>query len=541
MQPLSLQQLIDRARSAGQQLPAEEAGLLFAAAVRLGAEQGAPLRPARLLLLASGALALASRDEVDDRPGYLAPELSSAEPPRRTEGRVQVFAAGALGYELLCGRPPPELPAGPGPELHGPLADVVRVALSADRRERFGDLQQLLDATLVVQPRDGADPSGAAQLAQLYERAVGWEAAFSWPAAAARIDQLQAEVAQLSAHLSGRLEVQEQALARLPPVADLAGHVADLEHALLALRTQQQAAQQKLVETLQKAQAQRAAAEERARDEAETREAFAALHPPRPAWLLALLPALLGGVVAGAAVAAFFVFGPQLARPAAPAQVAAAPAPGEQLRRVLEPVAVAPPRPATVVEADAGIATGPAADQPAAAGSGDAGPAAAAPAPAAAPAAAAAPPAAPAPIAAPEPAAPPSGTPPAAAVATTPATPPGAAAPAAKGSGSAAPLSALRMARAVALSQVVRGDNALEKGRPVEAIEQFRIAIENDPDLAEAHRGLGMAYALRNLDLQARQEYERYLALAPGAEDAEDIRRAIAELSSRSKLGESAK
>lgn len=97
------------------------------------------------------------------------------------------------------------------------------------------------------------------------------------------------------------------------------------------------------------------------------------------------------------------------------------------------------------------------------------------------------------------------------------------------------------MARAVALSQVVRGDNALEKGRPVEAIEQFRIAIENDPDLAEAHRGLGMAYALRNLDLQARQEYERYLALAPGAEDAEDIRRAIAELSSRSKLGESAK
>ena len=78
MQPLSLQQLIDRARSAGQQLPAEEAGLLFAAAVRLGAEQGAPLRPARLLLLASGALALASRDEVDDRPGYLAPELSSA-------------------------------------------------------------------------------------------------------------------------------------------------------------------------------------------------------------------------------------------------------------------------------------------------------------------------------------------------------------------------------------------------------------------------------------------------------------------------------
>ena len=97
------------------------------------------------------------------------------------------------------------------------------------------------------------------------------------------------------------------------------------------------------------------------------------------------------------------------------------------------------------------------------------------------------------------------------------------------------------MARAVARSQVVRGDNALEKGRADEAIEQFRIALANDPELAEAHRGLGMAYALRNQDREARQEYERYLALAPAAEDAEDIRRAIAELSSRSKLGERAK
>ena len=97
------------------------------------------------------------------------------------------------------------------------------------------------------------------------------------------------------------------------------------------------------------------------------------------------------------------------------------------------------------------------------------------------------------------------------------------------------------MARAVARSQVVRGDNALEKGRADEAIEQFRTAIENDPDFADAHRGLGMAYALRNLDVQARSEYERYLALAPAAEDADDIRRAIAELSSRSKLGDSPK
>jgi tetratricopeptide (TPR) repeat protein len=533
VQPLSLQQLIDRARAAGQQLPAEEAGLLFAAAVRLAAEQGAPLRPSRLLLLMSGAVALASRDEGEDRPGYLAPELAAADPPRRTEGRVQVFAAGALGYELLCGRPPPELPATPGAELHGPLGDVVRVALSADRRERFGDLQQLLDAIEVVQPGLGADPRAAALLSALCERAVRWEAVFSWPAVAGRIDQLAEEVSQLSAKLTGRLEVQEQALARLPPVADLAAHVADLEHALVALRSQQQAAQAKLLEALQKAQAQRTAAEERARDEAETREAFAALHPPKPAWLVALLPALLGGLVGAAAVAAFFVFGGERGRPAAPAQIAAAPAPApvpvEPPRKQAEPAApvapAAPPAPTAVASAaDAGIATGASADKAPVAAAADAGP----PAPAAA-----------APSAAPSPAPAAAAPVPPAAVVAAPAAAPGA--PAAKGSGSTAVVSPQRMARAVALSQVARGDTELEKGRADAAIEQFRTAIENDPDLPEAHRGLGMAYALRNLDQQAKHEYERYLALAPGAEDADDIRKAIAELSSRSKLGDSPK
>ena len=397
----------------------------------------------------------------------------------------------------------------------------------ADRRERFGDLQQLLDATLVVEPRLAQDARGVAQLAELYLRAVQWEAAFSWPAAASRIDQLAADLAQLSAHLSGRLEAQEQALARLPPVDELAAHVAELEHALVALRTQQQAAQARLLEALQKAQAQRTAAEERAQDEAETREAFLALHPPKPAWLLALGPALLGGLVAGAAVVAFFtffVFGPARSQPAAgAAQTVATPAESEAARKVSvtesATVAVPPSAPPMVP---------PAAPFPqvAVAGTGGAFPSAAPPLATAQGAGSAA---GPVPAAASGSAAagPPASGPP-------PGTPQ-------RSSGSAGPVSAARMARAVARSQVVRGDNALEKGRADEAIEQFRTAIENDPDFADAHRGLGMAYALRNLDVQARSEYERYLALAPAAEDADDIRRAIAELSSRSKLGDSPK
>ena len=298
---LSLQQIFDRACATQEWLPAAEAELIFTAAVRLAAEHGAPLRPARMLLTEAGVLTLAARDPGEDRAGYLAPELLAADPPRRTEGRVQVFAAGALGYELFTGRPPPEPPALPGSELSGPLADLVKVALSADRRERFGDLQQLLDAVEVVQPR--RPEVEQAGLAALFARAQRWEAWLSAPATAERLERMGGELGLLSA----RLATQEQAVGRLADQEHLGARVAALEAAVQAQKTKQDASLARLGEAVQKAQVARAAAEQRARDDAETREALARLHPPPSAFFKALLPALLGGALAAVATLAVVI------------------------------------------------------------------------------------------------------------------------------------------------------------------------------------------------------------------------------------------
>ena len=48
---------------------------------------------------------------------------------------------------------------------------------------------------------------------------------------------------------------------------------------------------------------------------------------------------------------------------------------------------------------------------------------------------------------------------------------------------------------------------------------------------------MGMAYAMQGNDAQALQAYQRYLQLAPTAADKGDIRRSIAELKTRAKIG----
>jgi tetratricopeptide (TPR) repeat protein len=522
VEPLSLAQLFERVRAAGERLSEEEAGLLFAAAVRLGSEQGAALHPARLLLLAGGALEVASREEGWDHPGYLAPELAQPDPPRRTEGRVQVFAAGALGFELLTGSPPEP---GAALELHGPLADVIRVSLSPDRRERFGDLQQLSDAIEVIRPSAGREAQAQAALAELYEKAARWQAVFSWPAVASRLERLQQTAEQLGA----RLSAQEQALARAQaPQEGLPSRVADLEaafHHLQKLHDEARDAQEQSAAALQQETASLGQSQavlksalkrveagvdeaERHLAERETREALAAMQRPRSPRLAGLAVALTGGLAGAAAMAAFFLVGPgkeqlQPRAAAAPASVAAAPAaapsptPAEAAKPQMGKEAVTNPEPAQAA-LDAGAAL---AEAPAAAS--DAGPALQVqqePKPAGAPAAS-------------------KGN--------------DAVTEAAKGAGQVSPQ---RMARAVALSQVSRGDSALERGRADEAIQQFRRAIDSDPDLPEGHRGLGMACAMRNLDAEALREYERYLILAPAAPDKGDIERAMTELRSRSKL-----
>jgi len=93
------------------------------------------------------------------------------------------------------------------------------------------------------------------------------------------------------------------------------------------------------------------------------------------------------------------------------------------------------------------------------------------------------------------------------------------------------------MQRALAVSQVRHGEEALEQGHPDEALGSFRAALENAPTLAAAFRGMGMAYAMQGHDAQALQSYDRYLRLAPGAADAAEIRQSMRELKARAKVG----
>src|SRR2546430_1719023 len=152
---ISTHEILEKSRAAGQRLPYNEAAVLFAGAVRLAAASDSTLRGRLVRIDDAGGLHVEGFDEQapEAEPAYLAPELLSANAPDKNDPKVQVYAAGVLGYELLTGRLAPPPGQAPGPELTGPLGDVVRRALAADRRERIEDLRQLHEAVEEIQPR----------------------------------------------------------------------------------------------------------------------------------------------------------------------------------------------------------------------------------------------------------------------------------------------------------------------------------------------------------------------------------------------------
>src|SRR5438067_3911439 len=156
---ITVLEILERARSGGQRLPYNEAAVLFAAAVRLAAANDSTLRARLLQIDDAGRLRLEPFDEEapDPDPAYLAPELLSPDAPDKNDPKVQVYAAGVLGYELLTGKVAPPSGHSPGPELSGPLGEVVRLALAPDRRTRIEDLKQLEEAVEGVQPRPPAE------------------------------------------------------------------------------------------------------------------------------------------------------------------------------------------------------------------------------------------------------------------------------------------------------------------------------------------------------------------------------------------------
>ena len=414
-------------------MPPGEAAVLFAAAVRLAAAQGATLRSRLVQIDDSGGLHLAQFDDQapESEPGYLAPELHGADAPRKSEPRVQVYAAGALGFELLTGHRAPGNPA----ELSGPLGDIVRIALAPDRRERFGDLTQLHDAVEGVQPRPPAEG----------ERNI---------------------LGALRTRFT-RVAPEKEALARLiEKVGALETQIGHLAKAQSKL----DAAQRQALEQLDRFQ--------------DGQQRMSAARPAPSAFGPAIIAALL-------AAAAVIGAGYALGMISLPGRARQEPAPVAPAVEEKKPPAVEEKK--TAVEAgDAGAAAAVDAGAPdasvAAAETTDAGAVAAAePKPAK-------------PKRAPE-------------------------------------VSQAQLLHAVAISQVRRGESALEKGRADEALESFRAALENEATLAVAFRGMGMAYAMQGNDAQALQAYQRYLQLAPSAADKGDIRRSIAELKTRAKIG----
>ncbi|MGZ6142199.1 MAG: hypothetical protein ACXWLM_02620 [Myxococcales bacterium] len=453
----NVHEILEKVRAAQQRLPPNEAAVLFAAAVRLAAAQGATLRSRLLQIDDSGGLHLAQFDDQapETEPGYLAPELLGADAPRKSEPRVQVFAAGALGIELLTGHRAP----GNVAELGGPLGDIVRMALAPDRRERFGDLTQLHDAVEGVQPRP--PPEGERNiLAALRTR---------WTRVAPEKEAVARLIEKLT-HLEAQVAQQAKALSRLD-----------------AAQRQAQEAIERFVDGQQRMATRR---EPSAIGPALLAAAIAAVVVIGAGWAL--------GMIALPGRAAREEPPPQL--PAATAPVAEEKKPPAAPVEEKKPPAVAPveekkaPVEAAAVPADAGEVA--AAD----AGAPDASVAAAHVADA--------------------------GT----VAAETPKEPP------AKRKRTPEVTQA-QMLHAVAVSQVRRGESALEKGRADEALESFRAALENEATLAVAFRGMGMAYAMQGNDTQALQAYEKYIQLAPLAPDKGDIKRSIAELKARAKIG----
>jgi tetratricopeptide (TPR) repeat protein len=464
---MNLHEILEKARSAGQRLPYNEAAVLFAAAVRIAAAQGSTLRGALVQIDDSGLLHVGTFDEhaPEGEPGYLAPELLAADAPPKSDPSVQVYAAGALGYELLTGKLVPQPGHPPGSELSGPLGDVVRLAMAPDPRARFGDLNQLHDAVEVVQPRP--PPEG--------ERNI---------------------LSALRVRFS-RPPPEKEALARvIEKLHHLEVQVAQLGKAHSRL----EAAQQQSLEQIERF------------EDGQRRLAELGRRPKS-----SVAPAILAGVLTSVAVfAAAWALGmvkaPPLVAPkigpfATPSPAPAEPEPARQAEKPPVPevpaAAVAeakPPPPVQAAEAqDAGAA--PVAD--AAVAVADAG------APDAAVAQAEPVDASPAPVAAAQ------------------------AHPATEKKRAPNPRQAMQ--HAIAVSEVRRGEAALEQGRADDALASFRAALDSEPTNASAFRGMGMAYAVQGEDAQALQSYDKYLRLAPGAPDAAEIRKSIRELKARAK------
>jgi len=145
----SVASFLSKAQRKGTELPPAVSGALLLAAVRLSDAKGQAVRPYQLLVDDAGGIDLLT-GEPPTGDGYAAPELrNGAVLP--DDPRVLVYAAGALGYELVT-LTPPQAGVGVGPEVHGPLAKLIRKAM-AERQKRFKNLTEMARAIEAIHGR----------------------------------------------------------------------------------------------------------------------------------------------------------------------------------------------------------------------------------------------------------------------------------------------------------------------------------------------------------------------------------------------------
>ncbi len=145
----SVASFLSKAQRKGTELPPAVSGALLLAAVRLSDAKGQAVRPYQLLVDDGGGIDLLT-GEPPTADGYAAPELRNGA-VLSDDPRVLVYAAGALGYELVT-LTPPQAGLEVGPEVHGPLAKVIRKAM-AERQKRFKNLTEMARAIEAIHGR----------------------------------------------------------------------------------------------------------------------------------------------------------------------------------------------------------------------------------------------------------------------------------------------------------------------------------------------------------------------------------------------------
>src|SRR3989442_283416 len=132
---------------------------------------------AKAVSASSGQSTLTSLGVALGTPAYMAPEQAAADP--HVDHRADVYAAGVVGYEMLCGRPPimaatpqatpaaqvtqiPEPVPAHRPRVPGALSALIMRCLEkhpADRWENADELLHQLEA--MATPSGGLTPTGA--------------------------------------------------------------------------------------------------------------------------------------------------------------------------------------------------------------------------------------------------------------------------------------------------------------------------------------------------------------------------------------------